>query len=300
MLDGSESSQDQRTKITDDTQRWLWGASGGVCEYWWEDANCVERLMQTAPSGAPTFVGQTAHVVPIGGSGPRAGHESLGGGLDAPENLMLMCYKHHRFVDKDPTTFTVQTLADMKRRWEDYVDPLRRLTGAAQTANQDYDRLRDFVAAGFKLARQDWESFVFNVSGGRGRPAWLTDARIEARATAIEVEARWVRPSTIEVFSGHADLKFEESLLRLSKAMRDIDYLFGEGVSTQKPPGWEAYDWTTPDPSDWPEMATMTLKDYMPWLARVVKVVEQAEAAREAIIAEVVRRDHTRLNNWPS
>ena len=168
-------SQDRRTKIDDNTQRWLWGASAGVCEYWWDADNCQARLMQTTPSGKPTFVGQTAHVVPIGGSGPRSGSQPLGGDLDAPENLLLLCYEHHRFIDTDPTIFTVTTLNEMKQRWEAYVDPLRRLAGIGETAAQDYDRVRDFVANGFKLTDQDWENFVFNVGGGRGRPAWLSD-----------------------------------------------------------------------------------------------------------------------------
>src|SRR5688572_29989881 len=101
-------SENRRSKIGDDTQRWLWGASAGVCEYSCDADNCVERLMERAPGGNLVFVGQTAHVVPIGGSGPRSGVEPLGGDLDSPENLMLLCYKHHRFIDRDPTTFTVE------------------------------------------------------------------------------------------------------------------------------------------------------------------------------------------------
>ena len=134
-------SEDRRKKISEDTQRWLWAASAGVCEYEWGEENCVERLMQKAPSGKLVFIGQTAHVVPIGGSGPRVGTPPLGGDVDAAENLMLLCYKHHRFVDKDPGTFDVGALSKMKRHWEEFVDPLRRLTGPKSSADADYNRV---------------------------------------------------------------------------------------------------------------------------------------------------------------
>ena len=140
---------------------------------------------------------------------------------------------------------------------------------------------------------------MFNITGGRGRPIWLTDARIEARSTAIEVEARWTRPSTIDIFKGLDDVKFEEAILQLSEAMRRVDYVFGEGVAAQKPYGWQEYDWTAPHVGDWPEYATMTAAEYDGWFDRLQEAITHASNSRDILVAEVVRRDHTLLNAWP-
>ena len=250
MAAGGTRSDDRRKDLPDGTLRLLIGACAGVCEYSWDDANCTERLTQRGPSGRYVNVSQTAHIVPIAGDGPRSGSPPLGGDLDATENLIPLCYKHHRFIDDDPVTFSVAVLEDMKRRWEDYVDPVQRLVGPAATAEQDYDRVRDAARGGFRLGQTDWTDFVLNVRGAFTSPKWLTDERIRSRATAIDLGHVWVRPSIVPVFAHHADTPFEQAVIALSDAILQLDFVFGEMAGGRKPPGWEQFDWAEFHPGD--------------------------------------------------
>lgn len=296
-VDGARSD-DRRKDLPDGTLRLLIGACAGVCEYWWDDENCTERLTQRAPSGRYVSVSQTAHVVPIGGNGPRSGSPPLGGDLDATENLIPLCYKHHRFIDDDPATFSVALLEDMKRRWEDYVDPIQRLAGPAASAEQDYDRVRDAAREGFRLDQTDWANFILSVRGDSTRPKWLTDERIRARATAIDLGHVWVRPSSVAVFAGHADIAFEESVIAISDAMLRLDFVFGELAGGPRPPGWEQFDWAEFHPGDEPSDA-ITCEQYEDWLQRLAAAAKSTGEARDGLIRAVVNRDPALLNVWP-
>jgi len=70
--------------------------------------------------------------------------------LRAPSNLMLLCLKHHKIIDGDATTYTVEYLQIMKQQHEDKfrkgINEIERLIGlTTQTRNKVPCRLRCYI-----------------------------------------------------------------------------------------------------------------------------------------------------------
>lgn len=291
------ASENRRNKVPPETERLLWASSAGLCEYWWEDDNCLEPLLQRTPSGQLVAIGRRAHVVPIGRSGPRAGAAPLGGNLDAFENLVMLCPKHHLYIDADVATFSVKALSDMKMRWEQHVNPLIRLSAPARAVAEDYKRVTNLAASEFRLEIQTWTSLGFGLKQGRSR--WYANHRIAARAAAIDLFTCWVRPSVVPTLSSHADEGFEAAVIALAEAMLELDCVFGERADPHdKPAAWESYDWEALHPFDASASAAGDAA-YSEWESRLVAAWQAAEDTRTQLIREVVRRDLNLLNQWP-
>ena len=90
----------------------LWSRSGGVCCF--PDCNvmCVQGATDVEPS---VTIGQIAHIEAKGGAGPRANPSLSDQERDAYSNLVLLCPTHHRLVDVQENTYTV----DILRGWKE-------------------------------------------------------------------------------------------------------------------------------------------------------------------------------------
>jgi tetratricopeptide (TPR) repeat protein len=102
--------------ISDRTRKILWGRSGNRCAY------CRRELVEegTVFSGE-SVVGDEAHII---GEKPTASRGEFGVGrsdLDEYDNLILLCKVHHKLVDDQPETHTVEGLHEMKDRHERWV-----------------------------------------------------------------------------------------------------------------------------------------------------------------------------------
>ncbi len=72
----------------------------------------------------PANLGEIAHIV---GERPGAARHDPGwaiGQINDPSNLMLMCRRHHRQVDRQQATYTVDKLRTMKARHEEWLEAL--------------------------------------------------------------------------------------------------------------------------------------------------------------------------------
>ena len=66
---------------------------------------------------------QRAHIVGVGGQGPRSKAVPLSDDIDAVENLLLLCGEHHRIVDNNPRIYSVEVLAKYKADHEAKMAP---------------------------------------------------------------------------------------------------------------------------------------------------------------------------------
>ena len=104
--------------ISDVDKKMLWGRSGLLCA-----CDKAELMM------GDRIIGEMAHIVAQSEQGPR-GHSKLDQEeRDSYGNLILLCPKCHTMIDKDPDTWSVEKLLEMKREHEAWV--LSRLAQGA-------------------------------------------------------------------------------------------------------------------------------------------------------------------------
>lgn len=104
-----------KTPIPEKVKIRLWGKAGGRCEY----EGCNEQLYLDSLTQYEFNAAYIAHIIADSPKGPR-GHETLSKELATDiSNLMLMCDKHHRLIDKeDEAGHTVERLVEMKKKHE--------------------------------------------------------------------------------------------------------------------------------------------------------------------------------------
>jgi hypothetical protein len=88
---------------------------------------CGEDLTTHAPTGSAGVFSYYAHIIAASPDGPR-GHTTLSAQrADDPENLLLLCDKCHRLIDKvDPDKYSVDVLQQMRA---DSITNVKRLLG---------------------------------------------------------------------------------------------------------------------------------------------------------------------------
>lgn len=97
----------------------LVAASGGHCQF----EGCPCNLFKDELTWAEFNNSNVAHIVASSSDGPRGSVESYELS-DKYENLMLMCPTHHKEIDNDTETYTVQKLTRMKQEQERRVQEL--------------------------------------------------------------------------------------------------------------------------------------------------------------------------------
>lgn len=102
--------------ITDKTRKILWGRSGNRC------AVCRRTLVVDANSSdQESVVGDECHLISGLPHGPRYDSGFPTYKLDELGNLILLCRVHHKMVDDQFETYTVDLLKGLKRKHEDWV-----------------------------------------------------------------------------------------------------------------------------------------------------------------------------------
>jgi len=102
--------------ISDKTRKILWGRSGNRC------AICRHELIVDAtPADDESVVGDECHVVSGNEHGPRFDASFPEDHLDDSANLILLCRVHHKMVDDQHETYTVELLRTLKTNHENWV-----------------------------------------------------------------------------------------------------------------------------------------------------------------------------------
>jgi SMODS-associated and fused to various effectors sensor domain len=108
----------------------LWVAAGGRCEY----RGCNEYLLEDELTGYELNLAERAHIVgATEGPGSPRGKAPLDPALRNDEpNLMLLCRKHHRVIDRLIAEHGVEGLRAMKRK---HKERIRLLTSLSEDAS---------------------------------------------------------------------------------------------------------------------------------------------------------------------
>lgn len=102
--------------VSSKTKIQVWGESAARC------AHCREQLIYSEDSGLhESLVGEVCHIYAQGKNGPRANPNIPPEELDLPNNLLLLCRKHHKYVDDYPELFSVERLAEIKLKHVEWI-----------------------------------------------------------------------------------------------------------------------------------------------------------------------------------
>jgi len=102
--------------ISDKTRKILWARSGNRC------AVCRRELVEQATrADAESVVGDECHIVSGQPQGPRYDASFPAARVDEPDNLILLCRVHHKIIDDQTQTYTVEALHKQKTTHEAWV-----------------------------------------------------------------------------------------------------------------------------------------------------------------------------------
>lgn len=102
--------------ITDKTRKILWGRSGNRCAF------CRQELVvNSTDKDDAAVVGDECHIVSPRNLGPRHRPDLPPDSLDLAENLILLCRTHHKMVDDQMETYTIEVLGTLKTNHERWV-----------------------------------------------------------------------------------------------------------------------------------------------------------------------------------
>jgi hypothetical protein len=86
--------------------------------------------MESTDSDDDSIVGDECHIIARNSNGPRGNPSVSEEDLDNYENLILLCRTHHKLVDDQPNTYTVNYLNKVKDDHERWVHSSLQLNGS--------------------------------------------------------------------------------------------------------------------------------------------------------------------------
>jgi HNH endonuclease len=119
-----------RGSIPRNTERELWGRSGGYCS----NPSCRANLIIETTTGRAVAIAELAHVIAWSPNGPRGAELGLSEDVDAPTNLILLCPTCHRVADEAPDDFPPALLRDWR---ETRASVVTRVAGMPRYASRD-------------------------------------------------------------------------------------------------------------------------------------------------------------------
>ena len=94
--------------------------SGGICAF----PRCRKPLVSAeAPEEAGAVIAEVAHIVAESREGPRGNEPLSEEERNQPENLIVVCPEHHKVIDSQPRTYSIEVLRQMKM---DHLAEIRR------------------------------------------------------------------------------------------------------------------------------------------------------------------------------
>ncbi|WP_311268776.1 HNH endonuclease [Sphingobium sp. WCS2017Hpa-17] len=145
------------------SQNMLWGRAAGRCAY----PGCQLELVHEDDATDLTIIGENCHIVAEKEDGPRGKSPMELKDRNSYPNLILMCRNHHKIIDSNELTWTVEKLHELKREHNAWVQQLGLDVDRIQD-DEDYSILIDDWAA---LCHIDtwytWTSYVLGASRPR-------------------------------------------------------------------------------------------------------------------------------------
>ncbi|MCH8252712.1 MAG: HNH endonuclease, partial [Planctomycetes bacterium] len=143
--------------ISRKTRKTLWAKSGDRC------ASCRNKLIIDATENdGESIVSQECHIRSRKRKGPRHDPTYPKKKLDTVENLILLCNVHHKMVDDQVKTYTVERLTEMKADHEAWVSKTLDAVDQPGRPRQIPSPPADFVG------REEEIREILDSLGGRG------------------------------------------------------------------------------------------------------------------------------------
>ena len=138
----------------------LWGRAAGRCS----KPECRQDLYEDETNADDaTLVGENCHIVAESDDGPRANPSMPVEQRNSYSNLILLCRNHHKVVDAQEHTYTVEVLHEMKRDHEAWV---KQQLGFDEAKQFDDERYAGMVDEWERLAHVDrwlaWASYILS------------------------------------------------------------------------------------------------------------------------------------------
>ncbi len=122
------------------THKILWGRAAGRCAF----PDCRKKLIMNGNKfDDESLIGEECHIVARELNGPRGDSPLTSEERDEYENLILLCRIHHKLIDDQFHTYTVQRLQEMKTAHETWV--IKSLHDFSEIWNVPYQRNSYFV-----------------------------------------------------------------------------------------------------------------------------------------------------------
>ena len=129
------------------THKMLWGRAANRCAF----AECRRELvMDASETDNESLIGEECHIVAREQNGPRGDSQLTQKSRDKYANLILLCKIHHKVIDDQPDTYSVQALKEMKASHEEWV----------RTSLQDFDPTRQHDDELYAALIEDWMRYA--------------------------------------------------------------------------------------------------------------------------------------------
>ncbi|MDL1988242.1 MAG: HNH endonuclease [Deltaproteobacteria bacterium] len=198
--------------ITLKTHKMLWGRAGSRCAF----PGCrIELVMTDTETDNPSLIGEECHIVARSADGPRGDDTFPKEKIDKYENLILMCSVHHKVIDDQTLTYTVENLIELKKDHEKWVsESLEEFDTIRQRDDEDY---ATYAERWVELAQLDswsgWSSFVL----GGDQPRLSVDVNASLNTLRDWLQSR-IWPKRYE----DLELAFEN----FRRVLQDFQYTF--------------------------------------------------------------------------
>lgn len=139
------------------TRKMLWGRSAHRC------AICkMELVVDSTQTDDEAIIGDECHIVGKKIDGPRGDYPLDLGKRDNYDNLIILCKIHHKVIDEQPQTYTIDKIKEIKRDHEQWVrSSLSEYDDSKQKDDEIYTR---YIEVWEKKADiQNWLGWSSNV-----------------------------------------------------------------------------------------------------------------------------------------
>lgn len=141
------------------THKMLWGRLGNHCAM----PDCRKELvMDATETDDESLIGEECHIISRSPDGPRRNADFPEEKLDKYENLILLCRIHHKIIDDQPNTYTVEYLKQIKVAHEKWVR--ESLSGYDSQKQKDEELYASYVETWLELAHvENWKGWSFDI-----------------------------------------------------------------------------------------------------------------------------------------
>jgi hypothetical protein len=147
----------------------LWGRSGNRCAI---ETCRKELVMDATETDDESLIGEECHIIANSPDGPRGDASVSENQLNKYDNLILLCRIHHKVIDDQPNTYTVDQMKNIKAKHEKWVR--ESLTGYDSQKQKDDEVYATFVETWMKLAHiADWDAWTSHILGADQPSLWV-------------------------------------------------------------------------------------------------------------------------------